>query len=98
MPRSRGCRATRASSKSSPRPTSPSRTSSATWIRSKPRAGHLLSDELTMHFGLLPRANRAVFAINELPDLAGKIQVGLFNIMQEGDVQIKGYPVRLNLD
>jgi magnesium chelatase subunit I len=51
-----------------------------------------------MHFGLLPRANRAIFAINELPDLAGKIQVGLFNIMQEGDVQIKGYPVRLNLD
>ena len=62
------------------------------------RGGHLLSDELTMHFGLLPRANRGVFTINELPDLAGKIQVGLFNIMQEGDVQIKGYPVRLNLD
>src|SRR5207245_387853 len=62
------------------------------------RGGHLLSDELTMHFGLLPRANRGVFAINELPDLAGKIQVGLFNIMQEGDVQVKGYPVRLNLD
>jgi len=60
--------------------------------------GHLLSDELTMHFGLLPRANRGIFAINELPDLAGKIQVGLFNIMQEGDVQLKGYPVRLNLD
>src|SRR2546427_3628040 len=51
-----------------------------------------------MHFGLLPRANRGIFAINELPDLAGKIQVGLFNIMQEGDVQVKGYPVRLNLD
>src|SRR5256712_8843308 len=62
------------------------------------RGGHLLSDELTMHFGLIPRANRGIFAINELPDLAGKIQVGLFNIMQEGDVQIKGYPVRLNLD
>src|SRR5881628_1008610 len=62
------------------------------------RGGHLLSDELTMHFGLLPRANRGIFAINELPDLAGKIEVGLFNIMQEGDVQIKGYPVRLNLD
>src|SRR5256886_14736524 len=62
------------------------------------RGGHLLSDELTMHFGLLPRANRAIFAINELPDLAGKIQVGLFNIMQEGDGQIKGYPVRLPLD
>ncbi|MGQ0701560.1 MAG: magnesium chelatase [Gemmatimonadales bacterium] len=62
------------------------------------RGGHVLSDELTMHFGLLPRANRGVFAINELPDLAGKIQVGLFNIMQEGDVQLKGYPVRLKLD
>src|SRR5207245_5218663 len=62
------------------------------------RQGHNISDELTVHFGLLPRANRAIFAINELPDLAGKIQVGLFNIMQEGDVQIKGYPVRLPLD
>jgi magnesium chelatase subunit I len=62
------------------------------------RGGHLLSDELTIHYGLLPRANRGLFAINELPDLAGKIQVGLFNIMQEGDVQIKGYPVRLLLD
>jgi magnesium chelatase subunit I len=62
------------------------------------KGGHLLSDELTIHFGLLPRANRGIFAINELPDLAGKIQVGLFNIMQEGDVQIKGYPVRLPLD
>ncbi len=51
-----------------------------------------------MHYGLLPRANRGIFAVNELPDLAGKIQVGLFNIMQEGDVQIKGYPVRLPLD
>jgi magnesium chelatase subunit I len=62
------------------------------------REAHDLSDELTIHFGLLPRANRGVFAINELPDLMGKIQVGLFNIMQEGDVQIKGYPIRLPLD
>jgi len=62
------------------------------------RSGRQLSDELTMHYGLLPRANRGIFAINELPDLAGKIQVGLFNILQEGDVQIKGYPVRLPLD
>jgi magnesium chelatase subunit I len=62
------------------------------------QAGLNLSDELTMHYGLLPRANRGIFAINELPDLAGKIQVGLFNILQEGDVQIKGYPVRLRLD
>ena len=62
------------------------------------RAGLELSDEMTMHYGLLPRANRGIFAINELPDLAGRIQVGLFNILQEGDVQIKGYPVRLPLD
>jgi magnesium chelatase subunit I len=62
------------------------------------QGGLNLSDELTMHYGLLPRANRGVFAINELPDLAGKIQVGLFNILQEGDVQIKGYPIRLKLD
>src|SRR5689334_24774961 len=62
------------------------------------KGGHVLSDELTIHYGLLPRANRGLFAINELPDLAGKIQVGLFNIMQEGDVQIKGYPLRLPLD
>ena len=62
------------------------------------RGGHQLSDELTIHYGLMPRANRGIFAINELPDLAGKIQVGLFNIMQEGDIQIKGYPIRLPLD
>jgi magnesium chelatase subunit I len=62
------------------------------------RGGHVLADELTIHYGLLPRANRGIFALNELPDLSGKIQVGLFNIMQEGDVQIKGYPVRLPLD
>jgi magnesium chelatase subunit I len=62
------------------------------------RGGHILADELTIHYGLLPRANRGIFAINELPDLAGKIQVGLFNILQEGDVQIKGYPIRLALD
>ena len=62
------------------------------------RGAQDLSSELTMHYGLLPRANRGIFAINELPDLAGKIQVALFNIMQEGDVQIKGYPVRLELD
>ncbi len=58
----------------------------------------MLSDELAIHYGMLPRANRGIFALNELPDLAAKVQVGLFNIMQEGDVQIKGYPVRLQLD
>jgi magnesium chelatase subunit I len=62
------------------------------------RGGHDLSSQLTVHYGLLPRSNRGIFAINELADLAGKIQVGLFNIMQEGDVQIKGYPLRLPLD
>src|SRR6202521_3671593 len=62
------------------------------------RSGRNLSDELTIHYGLLPRANRGIFGINELPDLSGKIQVGLFNIMQEGDIQIKGYPLRLPLD
>jgi len=62
------------------------------------RGGHALGDELTIHYGLLPRANRGILAINELPDLAGKIQVGLFNILQEGDVQVKGYPIRLSLD
>jgi magnesium chelatase subunit I len=62
------------------------------------KGGHLLSDELTIHYGLLPRANRGIFALNELPDLAGKIQVALFNILEEGDVQIKGFPVRLALD
>jgi len=62
------------------------------------KGGHALGSEFSIHYGLLPRANRGIFAINELPDLAGKIQVGLFNIMQEGDVQIKGYPVRLPLD
>lgn len=62
------------------------------------RGGHLLGDELSIHYGMLPRAHRGIFALNELPDLAGKVQVGLFNVMQEGDVQIKGYPVRLALD
>jgi magnesium chelatase subunit I len=62
------------------------------------RGGHDLANELTMHYGLLPRAHRGIFALNELPDLAGRIQVGLFNILQEGDVQIKGYPVRLPID
>jgi magnesium chelatase subunit I len=62
------------------------------------KSGLELGDVRTMHYGLLPRAHRGIFAINELPDLASKVQVGLFNILQEGDVQIKGYPVRLPLD
>jgi magnesium chelatase subunit I len=60
--------------------------------------GRYLSNELTMHFGLIPRTNRGIFCINELPDLAPKIQVGLFNVLEERDVQIRGYPVRLDLD
>ncbi len=61
-------------------------------------AGRELSDEATMHFGLIPRSNRGIFAINELPDLAPRIQVGLFNVLEERDVQIRGYDVRLELD
>jgi magnesium chelatase subunit I len=60
--------------------------------------GRYLSDELTIHFGLLPRTHRGIFVINELPDLAERIQVGLLNIMEERDVQIRGYKVRLPLD
>ena len=60
--------------------------------------GRYLSDELVIHYGLVPRTNRGIFCINELPDLAERIQVGLFNLMEERDVQIKGYRVRLPLD
>jgi magnesium chelatase subunit I len=60
--------------------------------------GRYLSSEQTMHFGLIPRANRGIFCMNELPDLSPKIQVGLFNVLEERDVQIRGYPVRLDLD
>lgn len=60
--------------------------------------GYTLGSEASIHFGLLPRANRGIFAMNEVPDLAPKIQVGLFNIMEEGDIQIKGFPIRLALD
>lgn len=60
--------------------------------------GRYLSDEMTIHFGLIPRSNRGIFAINELPDLAEKVQVSLFNILEERDVQIKGYTIRMPLD
>src|SRR5207249_1954345 len=60
--------------------------------------GRYLADEETIHYGLVPRTNRGLFAINELPDLTEKVQVGLFNLMEEKDVQIKGYKVRLPLD
>jgi magnesium chelatase subunit I len=60
--------------------------------------GRYLSDESTMHYGLIPRSNRGIFAINELPDLSPRIQVGLFNVLEERDIQIRGYPIRLDLD
>src|SRR3954449_6017258 len=60
--------------------------------------GRYLSDELTLHYGLVPRTNRGIFAINELPDLAERIQVGLLNVLEERDVQIRGFKVRLPLD
>ena len=60
--------------------------------------GRYLSSELTMHFGLIPRANRGIFCMNELPDLSPKIQVGLFNVLEERDIQIRGFPIRLELD
>src|SRR5439155_22834546 len=62
------------------------------------KGGHLLSDELTIHYGLMPRTNRGIVAINELPDLPERIQVALFNILEERDVQIRGYQIRLPLD
>ena len=60
--------------------------------------GRYLSDEETMHLGLIPRTNRGIFAVNELPDLAPRIQVGLFNVLEERDIQVRGYPIRLPLD
>src|SRR6478609_7289654 len=60
--------------------------------------GRYLSDELTIHYGLVPRTNRGIFAINELPDLAERIQVGLLNVLEERDIQIRGYKIRLPLD
>ena len=60
--------------------------------------GRYLSDELTLHYGLVPRTNRGIFAINELPDLAERIQVGLLNVLEERDIQIRGYKIRLPLD
>src|SRR6478672_6372002 len=60
--------------------------------------GRYLSDELTLHYGLVPRTNRGIFAINELPDLAERMQVGLLNVLEERDVQVRGYKIRLPLD
>src|SRR5580658_6691864 len=60
--------------------------------------GRYLSDEMTLHYGLVPRSNRGIFAVNELPDLAERIQVGLLNVLEERDVQVRGFTVRLPLD
>ena len=60
--------------------------------------GRYLSDELTLHYGLVPRTNRGIFAINELPDLAERIQVGLLNVLEERDIQVRGYKISLPLD
>ena len=60
--------------------------------------GRYLSDELTLHYGLVPRCNRGIFAINELPDLSERIQVGLLNVLEERDIQIRGYKIRLPID
>src|SRR3954463_15044781 len=60
--------------------------------------GRYLSDELTLHYGLVPRTNRGIFSINELPDLAERIQVGLLNVLEERDIQVRGYKIRLPLD
>ncbi len=60
--------------------------------------GRYLSDELTLHYGLVPRTNRGIFAINELPDLAERIQVGLLNVLEERDIQVRGYKINLPLD
>ena len=91
-------RATAATARSWPRPTSPIADLIGEVDPIKVAEGRYLSDELTIHYGLLPRTNRGIFAINELPDLAERIQVGLLNIMEERDVQIRGYKVRLPLD
>ena len=97
-PRSTGSTATPASARSWPPPTPPSPTSIGEVDPIKVAEGRYLSDELTLHYGLVPRTNRGIFAINELPDLSERIQVGLLNVLEERDVQIRGYKVRLPLD
>ena len=97
-PRWPGCIAKTATARSSPPRTSRSPTWSGEVDPVKVAEGRYLSDELTIHYGLLPRTNRGIFTLNELPDLAERIQVGLLNLMEERDVQIRGYKVRLELD
>ena len=94
----RGCTARCASARSSPPPTPSIADLIGEVDPIKVAEGRYLSDELTLHYGLVPRTNRGIFAINELPDLAERIQVGLLNVLEERDVQIRGYKVRLPLD
>ena len=93
--RSPGCIATTATARSSPRPDITIADLVGEVDPVKVAEGRYLSDELTIHYGLLPRTNRGIFTLNELPDLAERIQVGLLNLMEERDVQIRGYKVRL---
>ena len=95
---SNGCRATAATARSWRRPDITVADLIGEVDPIKVAEGRYLSDELTIHYGMLPRTNRGVFAINELPDLAERIQVGLLNIMEERDVQVRGYKIRLDLD
>ena len=93
--RSSGCTATAASARSWPRPTRRSPTSSARSTRSRSPRAATSPTSSRIHYGLVPRTNRGIFAINELPDLAERIQVGLLNVLEERDVQIRGYKIRL---
>ena len=95
---SSGCRATGATPRSWPRPTSPIADLIGEVDPIKVAEGRYLADETTIHYGLVPRANRGIFCLNELPDLAERIQVGLLNILEERDVQVRGYTLRLPLD
>ena len=97
-PPSTGCRATGATPRSWPRPDITIADLIGEVDPIKVAEGRYLSDELTLHYGLIPRANRGIVAINELPDLAERIQVGLLNVLEERDVQIRGFTVRLPLD
>ena len=97
-PRSTGCPATGATRRSSRRPDITIADLIGEVDPIRVAEGRYLSDELTLHYGLIPRSNRGIFAINELPDLAERIQVGLLNILEERDVQIRGFTVRLPLD
>ena len=94
----RGCTATSGTSRSWPPRTPASATWSATSTRSRSREGRTLGDPETVHYGLIPRTNRGIFGINELPDLAERIQVAMFNVLEERDIQVRGYSLRLPLD